>query len=269
MNLLLDRTPPLEILFKDDYLAVINKPPGLLVHRSQIDRHETFNAMALLRNQLRRRVYPVHRLDKPVAGVLVFALDPQTARIVTDHFKERKTHKTYHAIVRGHTPAGATIDYPLKEEMDPMTDRLSDPLKPPQSAITVYKTLANASLPYPVGRYPTARYSLVELTPITGRKHQIRRHLKHVYHPILGDTTHGDGQHNRFFREALGIRQLLLIASSLTLPHPESGDPLTLNAPISDGFRSALTHLQWPAALIEKAPHPTLKGALQQPLPAL
>ena len=262
----MDRPPPLEILYRDDYLAVINKPPGLLVHRSEIDRYETLNAMTLLRDQLRRRVYPVHRLDKPVAGVLVFALDPQTARIVTECFKERKTHKTYHAIVRGHTPEKITIDYALKEEMDPMTDRLRDPLKPAQSAITLLKTLAKSSLPHPVGRYPTARYSLVELTPITGRKHQIRRHLKHIFHPILGDTTHGDGQHNQFFRETLGIRQLLLLASSLTLPHPASGDPVTLNAPISSDFGNALTQLNWPTGMMEKAksPHSELKDAPQE-----
>lgn len=193
----------LTILHRDDWLIAVHKPAGLLVHRTQIDAHETLNAMTMLRNQIGAWVYPVHRLDKPVSGILLFALDPVTAHHLTVAFQQQNTRKSYLAITRGYCPPSGTIDYPLKEQNDPATDRLAIPDKEAQSAITHFMRLATVELPEPVGRYPTARYSLMHLQPITGRKHQLRRHMKHIFHPIVGDTTHGDGCHNRFFSRSI------------------------------------------------------------------
>jgi tRNA pseudouridine65 synthase len=237
----------MEILYQDEYLVAVNKPAGLLVHRSMIDRHETRFALQMVRDQIGRRVFPVHRLDKPVSGVLLFALDPDTARAVTDAFTEGAVSKTYLAVVRGYAPEREVIDHALVERADRMTDARARADKPAQAAVTALRRLATVELPHPVGRYATARYSLLEVEPRTGRKHQIRRHLKHIFHPIVGDTTHGDGRQNQFFRDHLHCARLLLAATQLHLAHPVHGEPLRLHAPLDDDFRSLLARLGWGA----------------------
>jgi len=235
----------LEILYRDEWLVAINKPAGLLVHRSMIDRHETRFALQMTRNQIGQHVYPVHRLDKPTYGVLLFALDPDTARLMTEQFTARETTKRYLAVVRGHTAEEESINYPLKEVLDKKSDRKSDPDKAAQQAITAYKRLATVELPYPVGRYETARYSLLKITPKTGRKHQIRRHMKHIFHPVVGDTTHGDGKHNQLFRGQFKCHRLLLAASSLSFKHPVSGKSVTIKAAIDETFNSIIERFSW------------------------
>lgn len=232
---------PVEILYLDDWLVAVNKPEGMLVHRTGIDRHETRFALQSVRDRIGRRVFPVHRLDKPTSGVLLFALAPEGARRLTEHFTERRVEKRYLAIVRGHPPGGV-IDHPLLEEADPYTDSLADPDKGPQTAVTEYRTLARSELPIPVGRYPSARHALVECFPRTGRKHQIRRHMKHIFHPVIGDTSYGDGRHNRLFRDRFQCRRLLLAAVELAFPHPEDGRPVRIQARPGEAFeRVALT----------------------------
>ncbi|MGZ5056950.1 MAG: tRNA pseudouridine(65) synthase TruC [Methylobacter sp.] len=235
----------LPILYQDEFLVAINKPAGLLVHRSEIDRHETRFAVQLLRDQLGRRVFPLHRLDKPTAGVLVFGLNAEIARKMMTIFIEDNVEKTYLAVVRGYAAEQAIIDYPLQEQLDKMTDRLAQQDKAAQTAITHYRRLATVELPFAVGRYPTSRYSLLELSPKTGRKHQLRRHLKHIFHPIVGDTTHGDGKHNDFFRQQLNCRQLLLASTRLSFPHPVTGQRLEIQAPLDAGFSRIVTELNW------------------------
>lgn len=235
----------LEVLYLDPYLVAVHKPAGLLVHRSLIDKRETRFLLQQLRDQLGQRVYPVHRLDKPTSGALLLALDPETARLLTAQFTAGEVHKTYRAIVRGYTEASGVIDYALREERDPLTDARADPDKPAQPAVTDYERLAQVELPDAVGRYPTARYSLLRLAPRTGRKHQLRRHLKHIFHPIIGDTTHGDGIHNRFFRERFGSHRLLLEATALRLVHPRSGIPLSISASPAPEMQRILAALGW------------------------
>lgn len=226
----------MDILYQDKHLVAINKPSGLLVHRSLIDRHETRFAVQLTRDQLGQAVYPVHRLDKPTSGVLLFALDPATARLLNDQFSHGQVQKTYQAIVRGYAPQQGIIDYPLKEELDALSDAFADHAKPAQAAITHYQCLQRFEIPIAVDRYPTSRYSLLRLCPKTGRKHQLRRHLKHISHHLIGDTTHGNGKHNRFFREYFQCQRLLLHAAELTITHPHSQQPLTLHAPLPPDF---------------------------------
>lgn len=235
----------IDILYLDDWLVAVHKPAGLLVHRSEIDRHETRYALQLTRDRLGRRVYPVHRLDKPTSGVLVFALDLDMARRMTALFTDGGVEKTYTAVVRGHTDPDGVIDYALVEQLDAMTDAKARPDKPAQTAITHYRRLATNELPYPVGRYPTCRYSWLELSPKTGRKHQIRRHMKHIFHPVVGDTTHGDGRHNQFFREHFETHRLLLAATRLGFVHPATGAGVELTAPLDGGFRAILAGLGW------------------------
>ncbi len=241
-HLILDR---LEIIYQDDIVVAINKPPGLLVHRSRIDFHETRFALQMLRDQIGQRVYPVHRLDKAASGVLLFALTPAAAREVSTLFVTAKVSKTYLAVVRGYTEPQSVIDYPLKERPDRMTDAQADQSKAPQPAVTSYRRLATVELPLRVDRYPTSRYSLVQVTPTTGRKHQIRRHLKHISHPIIGDTTHGKGNHNRLFRERFGSDHLLLAATELSLLHPRSQNALKLIAPLPEAMASVVRQLGW------------------------
>ena len=235
----------MQILYHDEHLIAVNKPTGLLVHRSAIDRHETRFALQLVRDRIGRRVYPLHRLDKPTSGVLLFALNEATARLMMPVFSGGGVDKHYLAVVRGYTADRETIDYPLKEQLDRMTDARADADKPAQAAITHLRRLATIELSQAVGRYHTARYSLVKLTPGTGRKHQLRRHMKHIFHPIIGDTSHGDGLHNRFFRDAFDCRRLLLAATQLSFVHPQSGQRISIEAPLDDTFTTILDRLGW------------------------
>lgn len=235
----------LEILYQDDYLVAINKPAGLLVHRTKIDRHETRFAVQLLRDQFGKMVYPVHRLDKPTSGVLLFALDPEMARNMMEVFVSKAVEKHYLAIVRGYTPESAIIDYPLREQLDKMSDKKAVQDKLAQNAVTHYQCLATVELPFAVGRYESCRYSLLKLNPKTGRKHQLRRHMKHIFHPIVGDTSHGDGKHNDFFRQQFDCHRLLLTAVELQFQHPLTQEKLEIKAPLDDGFNDVMTKLGW------------------------
>jgi tRNA pseudouridine65 synthase len=235
----------LSILYQDRHLVAINKPSGLLVHRSMIDRHETENAMSTLRDQLGQWVWPLHRLDKPTSGVLVFALDKETARLMTQAFSTDKVSKYYIAVVRGFTKELECIDYPLKDLWDKMTDRKAIKDKPERPAVTQYRRLATVELAHSVGRYCTVRYSLVQVTPLTGRNRQIRRHMKHIFHPVLGDTTYGDGKQNDFFRKNFNCCRLLLHAKEIEFIHPYSKQRIHIQAPLDQPFSSIMKALQW------------------------
>ncbi|GAA0815852.1 tRNA pseudouridine(65) synthase TruC [Colwellia asteriadis] len=238
----------LPILYQDEYIIVIDKPSGLLVHRSMIDKHETRFALQLVRDQIGQYVYPVHRLDKPTSGVLVMALSAEIAAKLTEQFSEKTIQKKYIALVRGYTPESDCIDYPLKEMLDKMTDKKAQQDKLAQPAVTEYKTLWQGELPIAVGRYATSRYSLLSLMPQTGRKHQLRRHMKHIFHPIVGDTTHGDGKHNTMFREQFNLERLLLVAKEMTFEHPVLLKKLTIKASLSPEFTEILTAINCPVA---------------------
>ena len=197
--------------------------------------------MQRLRDQLGVRVYPAHRLDRATSGVLLFALDPVAHERLSTAFEYGGIAKRYLAIVRGWPPDVLTIDHPLR--------RLSDDgevleAETAQQAITSLRTLARTELPVPIDRYPAARYALVELRPTTGRRHQLRRHLKHANHPIIGDTTYGKGAHNRLFRERFGCKRLLLHASRLELTQPTSGQPLAIDAAPPPDFAAVVAALR-------------------------
>ncbi|MDA8100372.1 MAG: pseudouridine synthase [Nitrospiraceae bacterium] len=235
----------LPILYQDDHLVAINKPAGLLVHKSSIDRREKEFAMQILRDQLGRWVYPTHRLDKATSGVLLFALDNETARSMMRLFVEGGISKTYLAVVRGFTQETELIDHPLKDEWDDRLDPRTDRDKAARDARTEYRRLATVELPFPVGRYETARYSLISVEPRTGRTHQIRRHMKHIFHPVIGDTTWGDGKQNEFFRETYNCRRMLLHCRVMSFPHPVTGATITIPAGLDGEFTTVLQAIGW------------------------
>jgi tRNA pseudouridine65 synthase len=240
--------PALDILYQDADLVVINKPPGLLVHRSAIDRHETRFALQILRDQLRQHVYSVHRLDKPTSGILVFALSGDVAKRLSRQFRERAVTKQYLAVVRGYCPQAGEIDYALSHKHDRIADAQARQDKPPQEALTRYRRLAQVEWPEAVDRYPQARYSLVELRPHTGRKHQLRRHMKHIGHPIIGDANHGKGVHNRFFATRFDCARLLMACTGLEFLHPMTDQPLRLSARPGEAFERVLAAFGWQQA---------------------
>lgn len=236
---------PLPILYHDDFLVAVHKPSGLLVHRSMLARHEEAFALQMVRDQIGRRVYPVHRLDRGTSGVLLFALDKDTARQVGEQFAAQTVAKTYLAVVRGHPPEQGVIDHPLKRQHDALEWVGEQASHEAQAAVTQFQRLACCELPWAVERYPTSRYALLALFPQTGRQHQIRRHLKHIAHPIIGDATYGKGKHNRAFQAHFGCQRLLLACSKMELRHPISGELLTLQAPLDKDFLDVLEQMPW------------------------
>lgn len=202
-----------------------------------------------MRDQLGRRVYPVHRLDKPTSGLLLFALDATTARLLATQFADRSVEKSYLAIVRGWCPDQGRIDHPLREQPDPADSGARQVVAKVHAAVTDYQRLAHVELDIAVDRYPRTRYSLVLLHPLTGRRHQLRRHMKHISHPIIGDANHGKGVHNRFFQQSLGCHRLLLAGVATSFRHPHSGQHLHLKAPPGPEFKSLAARFGWEAAL--------------------
>lgn len=240
------RPEELAILYRDEYIVAIDKPSGLLVHRSELDRHETRFAVQMLRDQIGQRVWAAHRLDRGTSGILLFALSPEMAGRLGRQFEAGSVDKRYLAVVRGHPPENGRIDHPLQRQRDAREFVGPDSSEAPQDALTRYRRLADIELPFAVDRYPSSRYALLELEPLTGRRHQLRRHLKHIAHPIIGDATYGKGRHNRFFAERFGCRRLLLACTELAFDHPASGDRLKIKAPVSGEFAATLAQLGWP-----------------------
>lgn len=221
----------LQLLYRDDDLLVIHKPPGLLVHRTGLDAHETDTVLERLRQQLGADLPaglgPAHRLDKGTSGLLVLACHADAARALGTAFDEGRVAKRYLALVRGWPAEAIDLDHPLAR--DPELPSTGQPQLP---ARTLFQRLARVEWPFAVdGRHPTSRYALVEARPLSGRRHQIRRHLKQLAHPIVGDATHGKGPHNRAVAAWLGISRLWLHAAGLELPHPADGRPMRFEAP--------------------------------------
>ena len=226
----------LEIVYQDEYFVAVNKPAGMLVHRSWLDKHETVFVMQTLRDQIGQHVFPLHRLDRPTSGVLVFALSSEVASQVMPMFAEHKMEKTYHAIVRGWIEEEGVLASQEKEVQD---------------AVTAYKPLAKVEVPYSTGKFPTTRYCLMEMQPKTGRKHQLRRHMAHLRHPIVGDTSHGDGKHNKLYRTEFDSHRLLLHASELRFVHPFTEQEIVMKAGIDETWQKLFARFEWDESLVQ------------------
>ena len=208
----------LEILYQDDQLVAINKPNGLLVHRTRIANDASEFALQILRDQLNQHVFPCHRLDRKTSGVLLFAKDEMTNRIMQRKFAEGQVSKKYVAIVRGYTNDKGIIDYPLKKEDGTV-----------QEAVTAYNTLQQTEMEIPFSGKSTSRYSLVEIEPLTGRMHQIRKHFAHIFHPIIGDRPHGCNKQNKLFKEKWNMTTMMLHASLLKFHHPNNSEEVVIS----------------------------------------
>ncbi len=224
---------PLEILYQDEHLIAINKPHGLLVHRSKIATNTEVYALQVLRDQIGQKVYPVHRLDRKTSGVLLFALSSENNALLQNQFAENRVEKVYLSIVRGFTEKEKEIDYALTNDSGKT-----------QNAITHLHTLKQSEIPVPHGKFSTSRYSLIEVHPKTGRFHQIRKHMAHIFHPIIGDRPHGCNKQNKLFKEKWNMMTMLLHAESLQFTHPISNEPMVIKANWSEEFERSLQFLE-------------------------
>lgn len=228
------RMKDLEIIYQDSDIVAVDKPAGLMVHRSK-ETNDRFFLLQILRDQLGQFVYPVHRLDRATSGIILFAGSPEALSRMTAQFREGKVMKTYLGIARGYTVDKARIEHAL-----------SDPgALVKRNAITFYQTLTRMELDHPVHPYETARYSLAAISPLTGRRHQIRRHFKHIFHPIIGDVRYGDGRHNRFIRKTFGIHRLMLHAFALEFLHPADGKRIRLTSKIPGEFSAIFSSAEY------------------------
>lgn len=234
----------LQILFQNEDYVAVNKPSGMVVHRSRMAT-DRVSCLSLLREQLGAWVYPLHRLDRGTSGVLMFALSREAASDFARLHRDRQVQKIYFAIARGYVAGSGVVDKPL-------ASLGGGKLLP---AVSRYACVARAEIPRPVGRYLSARYSLVRVETESGRLHQVRRHLRSLSHPLIGDAVYGDGRHNRFFyehfgREHFGVRRLLLEAKEIRFTYPRVGHPLQgremrIEAPWSAEWLGLFSALGW------------------------
>lgn len=220
----------IEILYEDEHLIAINKPHGLLVHRTRIANDATVFALQLVRDRINQKVYPVHRIDRKTSGVLLFAKSKEALKDMQRLFSERKVIKSYTAIVRGFLESDGLIDYPLTEG------------NKTQDASTSYKVTQEFEIDLAFGKFSTSRYSLLEISPQTGRFHQIRKHFAHIFHPIIGDRPHGCNKQNKLWKDQFEMTTMMLHAHILEFNYPD-GNPIRIKANVSSEFNRVLNIL--------------------------
>lgn len=233
-----------EILFHDSGLLALNKPAGTPVHGGRMLEDQPVTLLQLARHHEGTPVHAIHRLDRPVSGVNLLTADRDLLVHLSRQFEQRQVKKNYLAVARGWTADSGTINHPL---LPPRDERKTKSVA--REAVTHYKRLARVETPYPVAPYDTSRYSLVLLSPETGRRHQLRRHMKHISHHLVGDTTYGRGEHNRLFRERFDCHRLLLHAWSLEFKHPENGRQVRIEAPLDEAFSRVIGAFEWEEAM--------------------
>lgn len=227
----------LEILYQDDEIIAVNKPANLAVHRSKFVGPDDAFLIDLLREQVGGDVYLAHRLDRATSGVLLSARSKEVAGALGEQFMGRSVQKRYLAVVRGWPdPEQGSIDYPLPGSRD---------TGPRKDAVTDYQRLGVVEVPIALGRYESQRYSLVLASPRTGRFRQIRKHFAHIHHPIIGDSQHGRGDHNRLFKQFFSSHRLLLHALQLSFAHPASGEEMRITAGLDATWDRLIERFDW------------------------
>lgn len=225
----------LPVLYVDAHIAVVNKPAGVMAHDSKLARGETDFVADRLRVQFGKPIFLIHRLDRATSGCLLVAFDRESASTLGKVLMSREVEKDYLAVCRGWPEPDFTVDHAID----------GGPGKPEKKpALTRFVRLATGELPLPSGEFETSRYALLRCQPETGRFRQIRRHLKHAFHHLIGDTSHGDGRHNRHFRMQ-GVHRMLLHAVRLSFPHPMTGERIEAVAPLDAEFRKAFALFGW------------------------
>lgn len=236
----------LSIIYRDERYIAINKPAGLLVHRSAIDAFESEFAVQKLRDQISRPVFPLHRLDKPTSGLLLFAFDREAVSRLSEQFSNHTIQKSYLAIVRGYSPEQRHIDHPVKAQQGKYLKHKA------QQGITDVTTLATCELDISNDRYAKSRYSLVELRPKTGRRHQLRYHMKHISHPMIGDPRYGKKVHNDIFKAHFSCHRLLLAAIELKFTNPFTHELVTIHCRPDDDFMAVAIQLGWEDIIVRR-----------------
>jgi tRNA pseudouridine65 synthase len=227
----------LEILYQDDALIAVNKPAGLAVHRSKMVSNADEFLIDILREQVGGTVYLAHRLDRATSGVLLIARSTDVAAALGEQFMGRDVHKQYLTVVRGWPePTEGVVDYPLPGSRE---------TGPRRDARTAYRLLATVEVPIALGRYPQQRYALLLVEPETGRFRQIRKHMAHIHHPVIGDCQHGRSDHNRLYKQYFSCHRMLLHARRLSFHHPVDGRPMALEAPLDAAYRGLLERFGW------------------------
>lgn len=233
-----------DILFRSHGLLGVNKPAGTPVHGSRMLEDQPLTLLNQVRNLEGIVVHAIHRLDRPVSGVMLMTGDRDRLKELGQVFESRKIRKCYLAVARGWTPAQGAISHEL---LPPKDERKAGSVA--REAITHFEQIARVETPHAVKPYPSSRYSLLALYPETGRRHQLRRHLKHISHHLVGDTTYGRGEHNRLFRETFACHRLLLHAWSLEFPEPRGDRPVRIEAPLDREFSRIVETFGWSKAL--------------------
>lgn len=229
---------PITILYQDDHLIAVNKPSGLLVHKSWVAKDAKEFALQTVRDMVGKHVFPIHRLDRPTSGVLLFAFSGEIAQRVQSQWEHAE--KTYWAVIRGWLQESILVDHPLKGMADYGQDTQTT-----QDAQTQFHLINTVEIDAEIDRYPKSRFSWVEVIPKQGRTHQIRRHLKHLSHPIIGDARYGKGKYNRYFAEHLNAGRLLLHARKLSILHPVTQQPLSFTAELEGDMGRLFEQFGW------------------------
>jgi tRNA pseudouridine65 synthase len=230
----------IDIVFEDDVLLAVNKPAGLLIHRSKIAADENDFLLDRLREARGTDLFLAHRLDRATSGVVLLAKSRAIAGELGRQFMERRVDKRYLAVVRGWPASEGVVDYALPDVRDN---------SPRKAAVTNWRVLATTTVAIELGKYPEQRYALIEASPQTGRYRQIRKHMHHVSHHIIGDTSHGRGDHNRLWRIHFSMHRMLLHAWKLELQHPVDGTPLSMMAPLDEIWQRVVDRFGWADAV--------------------
>jgi tRNA pseudouridine65 synthase len=231
----LEKTMKFPVLFEDDTLLAIHKPSGIHVHPSEFSRGEE-SVLDVLQAEFPGKWFaPVHRIDRATSGIVLYAKNPDAARALGEQFIRREVHKKYWCVVRGYLGESQIVTSGSIENDD--------------YAETHYTSLAEVELPHSMGKHPTSRYSLLEARPVTGRRHQIRRHCSHISHPIIGDVRYGDGRHNALWRKEFGLNRLLLFALEISFSHPTTNEVILLTTRIEREVEEVFGRFGWAGGL--------------------
>lgn len=225
------------VIFEDEYILCVSKPNHMVVHHAHHSRNvsEEISLLQAVENEQGFKTYPIHRLDRKTSGIILLAKEKEYVSKFQELFGSNSIQKTYFGLVRGFSPETKTIDSPVKGR----------DAKVHKEALTHLKTLANITLEIPVKPYDSSRYSLVEMTPKTGRMHQLRVHTNKISHPLIGDPKYGDKNHNLMFEKNFDCKNLFLHAGKLEFVHPFTNEQLSLIAVFPNDWSTLFKEFNW------------------------